>query len=68
MSARVKKRGRGLPHSKTLPRLPKSPAIPKRDAWIPDPFKQGMYDAEAGNFANMEEVLSGAKPPARRTY
>jgi len=32
------------------------------DSWIPESFKEGMADAEAGNFADMEEVLSGAKP------
>jgi predicted transcriptional regulator len=35
------------------------------DSWIPESFKQGMADAEAGRFADMETVLSGAKPPAR---
>jgi predicted transcriptional regulator len=36
------------------------------DSWIPESFKQGMADAEAGRFADMETVLSGAKPPSRR--
>jgi predicted transcriptional regulator len=36
------------------------------DSWIPEGFKQGMVDAEAGRFADMEAVLSGAKPPSRR--
>ena len=36
------------------------------DSWIPKEFKQGMADAEAGRFADMETVLSGAKPPRRR--
>lgn len=36
------------------------------DSWIPKEFKQGMADAEAGRFVDMETVLSGAKPPARR--
>ena len=35
------------------------------DSWIPKEFKQGMADAEAGRFADMETVLSGAKPPQR---
>jgi hypothetical protein len=34
------------------------------DSWIPESFKQGMGDAEAGRFADIETVLSGAKPPA----
>jgi len=35
------------------------------DSWIPESFKEGMADAEAGRFADMETVLSGAKPPSR---
>ena len=35
------------------------------DSWIPEGFKQGMVDAGAGRFADMETVLSGAKPPSR---
>ena len=35
------------------------------DSWIPESFKQGMADAAAGRFADMETVLSGAKPPSR---
>ena len=35
-------------------------------ATFSDEFKQGMADAEAGRFADMETVLSGAKPPRRR--
>ena len=31
-----------------------------------DEFKQGMADAEAGRFVDMETVLSGGKPPRRR--
>jgi len=38
-----------------------------QDDWVPDEFKQGMADAEAGRFAEMENVLSGAKPPRRPT-
>ena len=36
------------------------------DSWVPKEFKQGMADAEAGRFVDMETVLSGAKPPSRR--
>ena len=36
------------------------------DSWVPDSFKQGMADAQAGRFADMETVLSGAPPPSRR--
>jgi hypothetical protein len=36
------------------------------DSWIPKEFKQGMADAEAGRFVDMETVLSGVKPPRRR--
>jgi len=35
------------------------------DSWIPESFKQRMADAAAGRFADMETVLSGAKPPSR---
>ena len=35
------------------------------DSWIPESFKQGMADAEAVRFADMETVLSGANPPPR---
>jgi hypothetical protein len=35
------------------------------DSWILESFKQGMADAEAGRFADMENVLSGCKPPPR---
>jgi predicted transcriptional regulator len=35
------------------------------DSWVPESFKQGMADAVAGRFADMETVLSGAKPPSR---
>jgi len=34
-------------------------------SWIPESFKQGTAEAEAGRFADMETVLSGAKPPSR---
>jgi len=36
------------------------------NSWVPESFKQGMADAEAGRFVDMETVLSGAKPPARK--
>ena len=36
------------------------------DSWVPDSFKRGMADAEAGRFVDMEVVLSGAPPPSRR--
>lgn len=36
------------------------------NSWIPESFKQGMADAEAGRFADMGTVLSGAPPPSRR--
>jgi len=36
------------------------------DSWIPESFKRGMENAEAGRFADMEVVLSGAPPPSRR--
>ena len=35
------------------------------DSRIPESFKQGMDDAAAGRFVDMETVLSGAKPPSR---
>ena len=35
------------------------------DSWVPESFKRGMADAEAGRFGDMETVLSGAPPPSR---
>jgi predicted transcriptional regulator len=35
------------------------------DSWIPESFKQGMADAAAGRFVDMDTVLSGTKPPSR---
>jgi predicted transcriptional regulator len=35
------------------------------DSWIPEDFKQGMADAEAGRIVDMEIVMSGAEPPLR---
>ena len=40
--------------------------VEQDDSWIPESFKQGMADAEAGCFADMETVLSGTPPPARK--
>ena len=40
--------------------------VEQDDSWVPESFKQGMADAEAGRFVDMETVLSGAKPPSRR--
>jgi predicted transcriptional regulator len=34
------------------------------DSWVPESFKRGMADAEAGRFGEMETILSGAKPPS----
>ncbi len=36
------------------------------DSWIPESFKQDMADATAGAFGDMENVLSGARPPPRK--
>ena len=35
------------------------------DSWIPESFKQGMADAAAERFVDMDTVLSGVKPPPR---
>jgi hypothetical protein len=40
--------------------------VQEDDSWIPESFKSGMADAQAGRFAQIETVLSGAPPPARR--
>jgi len=40
--------------------------VEQDDSWIPESFKRGMADAEAGRFADMETVLSGAPPPSRK--
>ena len=37
------------------------------DSWIPESFKRGMADAEAGRFADIENVLNDAPPSPRRT-
>jgi len=36
------------------------------DSWIPESFKLGMADAEAGRFADMDAILNNAPPPSRR--
>ena len=36
------------------------------DSWIPESFKRGMADAEAGRFVEMETVLSDTPPPSQR--
>jgi predicted transcriptional regulator len=36
------------------------------DSWIPESFKRGMADAEAGRFADMDAILKDAPPPPRR--
>ena len=55
---------------KALPRAERAQVtkfvVEHDDSWIPKEFKQGMADAEAGRFADMETVLSGAKPPGRQ--
>jgi predicted transcriptional regulator len=33
------------------------------DSWVPESFKQGMADAEAGRHYDMETVLNEAPPP-----
>jgi predicted transcriptional regulator len=35
------------------------------DSWVPEDFKQGMADAEAGRLVDMETVLNGVPPPPR---
>jgi predicted transcriptional regulator len=40
--------------------------VEQDDSWIPESFKRGMADVEAGRFAEMETVLSGAPPPSRK--
>jgi predicted transcriptional regulator len=40
--------------------------VEQDDSWIPESFKRGMADAEAGRFVDMETVLSGAPPPSRK--
>lgn len=33
------------------------------DSWVPESFKQGMADAEAGRFVDMETALFKTPPP-----
>ena len=33
------------------------------DSWIPESFKQGMADADAERFADIDTVLGETKPP-----
>jgi hypothetical protein len=40
--------------------------VEQDDSSVPESFKQGMADAEARRFADMETVLSGAPPPSRK--
>jgi hypothetical protein len=40
--------------------------VEQDDSWIPESFRQGMADVDAGSFADMEVVLSGAKPVVSR--
>jgi predicted transcriptional regulator len=42
--------------------------VEQDDSWIPDSFKQGMADAEAGHFADMDTILRGAPPPSREPH
>jgi hypothetical protein len=37
------------------------------DSWVPESFKQGMADAEAGRFVDMETVLRGDPPSPRQS-
>ena len=38
--------------------------VEQDDSWIPDAFQQGMADAEAGRFVDMETALFET-PPSR---
>jgi predicted transcriptional regulator len=40
--------------------------VEQDDSWIPESFKQGMADAEAARFVDMETVLNDTKPPTRK--
>jgi hypothetical protein len=33
------------------------------DSWIPESFRRGMADAEAGRLVDMEKVMADEKPP-----
>jgi predicted transcriptional regulator len=39
--------------------------IEQDDSWIPESFKRGMADAEAGRLVDMECVLNETPPPSR---
>jgi predicted transcriptional regulator len=41
-------------------------AMEADDSWIPESFKRGMADAAAGKLVDMETVINGVAPPARR--
>ena len=55
-----------IKHFKALP--PKQRAevakfvVESDDSWIPESFKRGMADADAGRFADMDAVLNDAPP------
>jgi hypothetical protein len=38
----------------------------KDDSWIPESFKRGMADIEAGRVHPMEDIINGALPPPKR--
>jgi predicted transcriptional regulator len=40
--------------------------VEQDDSWIPESFKQGMADAKAGRFADMETILSDVPPPSHK--
>ena len=58
-----------IEHFKALPAKERAQVakfvVENDDSWIPESFKEGMADADAGRFVDMETVLSGAKPPPR---
>ena len=39
-------------------------AMSADDSWVPESFRQGIAEVEAGRLANMETVMSGARLPA----
>jgi predicted transcriptional regulator len=41
--------------------------VEQDDSWIPESFRRGMTDAEAGRFGDMEKVLGGVPPPPRQS-
>lgn len=36
------------------------------ESWIPDSFKRGMADAEAGRLVDTEKIFGGDPPPSRK--